>query len=326
MKHKILVLTNKLDISIKDDCEQARIFFEERPNPIFVEFSFMPTDLPVGMKSYMEAKGFDPATGKPTTVEYWGLDSATKNLCRNYTTPGEYQTVIFIYNRIELEKPTYLPTNFTNYNPLFKGTEFIQMPANKYLDDNKKLIDIISHEIMHAFCFRINRDGAKVVDEMDKTIVGGQIIPFYKQDNPNALDGNYAHTLRNLKPYLELLYSEKKETYEFFSEYEVKRWKLKPELFIKLDIARREAGIPFIITSGLRTLEHNKLVGGASNSTHLTGLGCDLRAETDEQRYSILRGLYKANFARIGIYKNHIHVDISVENYKQNIVWLSDKD
>jgi len=45
-----------------------------------------------------------------------------------------------------------------------------------------------------------------------------------------------------------------------------------------LDEARHVSGIPYQITSGLRTKEHNAAVGGAPTSAHLTGHAVDIAA------------------------------------------------
>ena len=43
------------------------------------------------------------------------------------------------------------------------------------------------------------------------------------------------------------------------------------DLVMRLDQARAIAEIPFVITSGIRSDEHNAMVGGSPSSSHLTG-------------------------------------------------------
>lgn len=45
-----------------------------------------------------------------------------------------------------------------------------------------------------------------------------------------------------------------------------------------LQIIRNELNVPITITSGYRSPEHNRAVRGASNSTHIRGLGADFQA------------------------------------------------
>ena len=85
---------------------------------------------------------------------------------------------------------------------------------------------------------------------------------------------------------------------------------LNANLLAMLDNARMMSGIPFIITSGVRTEEENEEAGGVADSSHLTGLACDIACENDEQAFCIIYGACGAGFKRIGRGKGHIHLDI----------------
>lgn len=85
---------------------------------------------------------------------------------------------------------------------------------------------------------------------------------------------------------------------------------LQKELVDALDEAREVAGVPFVITSGLRSSESNERAMGVENSAHMTGLAVDLRADNSFDRFHILKGLLTAGFRRIGVYSGHIHADI----------------
>jgi len=120
--------------------------------------------------------------------------------------------------------------------------------------------------------------------------------------------------------------------FKWFSNEEVKG--LDRELCAKLDMAREHAGVPFIITSGKRTPEHNAtLVGAVSDSAHLTGLAVDLATGDDHTKNRIMYGLITAGLAsRIGEYftidptnpnrliPHHIHVDIDTTK-PQQVTW-----
>lgn len=68
--------------------------------------------------------------------------------------------------------------------------------------------------------------------------------------------------------------------------------------FVKmLDQARELAGTPFVITSGFRCPNHNKAVGGVSNSSHTLGLGVDISVN-NSNRFRILSALVVAGFTR----------------------------
>lgn len=87
----------------------------------------------------------------------------------------------------------------------------------------------------------------------------------------------------------------------------------------KLEQAREIAGIPFKITSGYRTKEHNAEVGGVPNSSHLIGVAADIAVSGGADRYIILSALIKAGFKRIGVAKTFIHCD--TDSNKSNSVW-----
>lgn len=85
----------------------------------------------------------------------------------------------------------------------------------------------------------------------------------------------------------------------------------------KLDKAREIAGIPFVITSGLRTPEKNQsVIGAAPDSAHLKGLAVDLRVTSSRDAALIIDAAKAAGIDRRGIYVDsyfnprHIHLDV----------------
>ena len=88
-----------------------------------------------------------------------------------------------------------------------------------------------------------------------------------------------------------------------------------------LDKARTHAQIPFKISSGYRTKEHNKKVGGVPNSSHLKGLAADIICSNSSDRYTIINALIFVGFHRIGVHKGFIHADndLSKPGY---VIWL----
>ena len=91
-----------------------------------------------------------------------------------------------------------------------------------------------------------------------------------------------------------------------------------------LDDARSIAGIPFKITSGYRSVAHNKKIGGVQNSSHLIGKAVDISIKSGQERYIILNALIQAGFKRLGIAKTFIHADsdsINQGGTKANSVW-----
>tara|TARA_R100001440_G_scaffold30397_1_gene48783 strand:- start:198 stop:617 length:420 start_codon:yes stop_codon:yes gene_type:complete len=101
-------------------------------------------------------------------------------------------------------------------------------------------------------------------------------------------------------------------------------YKMCPSFLLNLERAREKAGVPFVINSGYRTEKHNKKVGGVVDSTHtkIPCRACDIRVTNNNNRYKILKSLLDCQFNRIGIAKNFIHVDMSLDTKKSPlIIW-----
>lgn len=95
---------------------------------------------------------------------------------------------------------------------------------------------------------------------------------------------------------------------------------IKQELIDKLNIARALAERPFKITSGYRTKDHNKLVGGKSNSSHLRGEAADVECTSSRDRFFMLVAFFGAGFDRIGIGEDFIHVDVD-KGKAASVIW-----
>jgi citrate lyase synthetase len=96
--------------------------------------------------------------------------------------------------------------------------------------------------------------------------------------------------------------------------------KMNLDFLHKLDKARELAGVPFIITSGYRTPQHNLDVGGRVGSSHIKGLAVDISCDNSGNRERILTALIQVGFRRIGIAKSFIHTDL--DHDKPNAIWL----
>lgn len=119
--------------------------------------------------------------------------------------------------------------------------------------------------------------------------------------------------------------------FKYFTDAEIAG--LQGNLPAMLDMARGIAGVPFKITSGLRTAEGNSVLKGAvPDSSHLDGLAVDLWIEDHHAYCQILKGLYAAGFRRFGHYftidqddpnnftPRHLHVDID-STKQQDSAW-----
>lgn len=89
----------------------------------------------------------------------------------------------------------------------------------------------------------------------------------------------------------------------------------------KLILARKRAGVPFIITSGFRSIKDNEQVMGVSRSAHTKGLAVDLRVQDSRTKFKIVKSLIFEGFTRIGVYDKHIHVDAD-STLHQEVLWV----
>lgn len=102
---------------------------------------------------------------------------------------------------------------------------------------------------------------------------------------------------------------------------------LSPDLVKKvLDPARGISNVPYVISSGYRTVEENKAVGGVANSAHLKRLAVDILC-TDKNRQAILKGLLTCGVpVFIEDAGAHIHVDIDSSIHPLGDMIISLKD
>ncbi|GGA48921.1 muramoylpentapeptide carboxypeptidase [Kroppenstedtia guangzhouensis] len=84
-------------------------------------------------------------------------------------------------------------------------------------------------------------------------------------------------------------------------------------LMYKLEALRKKAGnAPVIINSGFRSINHNRNVGGASNSMHTYGIAADIvvSGKTPAQVREIAK---TCGFSGIKRYSSFVHVDSRIE-------------
>jgi len=92
------------------------------------------------------------------------------------------------------------------------------------------------------------------------------------------------------------------------------------DLLLRLDKARRIAGIPFVLTSSIRCPAWNEKVGGVDSSAHLEGWAVDVSATASGQRYEIVRAALEAGFRRIGIADSFVHMDCDPSK-PADVIW-----
>lgn len=91
-------------------------------------------------------------------------------------------------------------------------------------------------------------------------------------------------------------------------------------LAVLLDILRETIKKPVIITSGYRTPEHNKKVGGAKYSYHMRGMAADIIVK-DMAPKDVAKELNKLAPKSCGIivYKSWVHFDTRNNKYRKGL-------
>lgn len=294
---KILIIKNRINYPTDDDLNKFKDWVK-RKIPLNLEWEEISTDIEVKLTPNL--------SNKPGAVGAGGIGYLEmKKIMPPLFPPNKYHIVIFIYDvnpysMVLAARSLGLPIN---------TSVCIEMPCWSDLERLDQIYGTLTHEIIHSFWTLARMKGLPYNDTMD------------------MYDGNYdiengSNRVRNLvmlSPYWGKIDEPQKKKYKWFSDKEIVN--LKPELVEKLDEARELSGIPFVITSGYRTGNHNAEVGGVENSSHTSGLAVDLRARNSNEHFLITKALLDVGFTRISRkYPNHIHADL--DNSKpQNVLF-----
>lgn len=261
--------------------------------------------------------------GSGNVVEFYSPD-VSKYLEQNYKDYN-YSGIIVGIDYSKYGDKTKYTGGYSHWKRMDNGMFW----ATVRLDD-LNVNNLIVHELHHMIGNIINIVIGDITpkDYMDVTPVNGIMMPYYKNNEPDAPDGNHAYTWNLFKPFINQLNNLKyMKTYKYFSNKEVVKYKLSPLLWEILDKMREEAKVPFIITSGLRTVEQNNLAKGKANSGHLKGLAVDIYCVDNFKRGQLLSGVLKfKNECFIEIAKKHIHIDIDSSIHSLGQVIVEDDD
>lgn len=293
MEYKLLIIKNRY--TKKLDFKKGLDWFSKN-TPLIIKVEEIETD-------------FDLEFDRVGNASFTGFVPKITAQLKTVVPAQKYHAVCLVYGN---DAPG-VRVSIAYDTPLYPDTEICSIAV---LTDKGK---VLNHELIHLFFKRLWRQGIKLQDPMDTYLNDG---------NLDAKSSNRTMSLELLKPYWNKIPTFNnfvqnivhkivtptpkvqeftKTKYKYFTEEEVKG--LKPELVQKLDEAREYAGVPFTITSGFRTPEENKRVGGEANSAHLRGFAADIRAVGSTNYKKIVDAGIKAGFERIGFMKGAIHFD-----------------
>lgn len=117
---------------------------------------------------------------------------------------------------------------------------------------------------------------------------------------------------------------------KFFKEYEFDSpdlpgsgEKMNWDFVLVLNWLRLWVGQMLLINSGYRTPVHNLAIDGSEDSSHMKGLAVDIKCYTNELRFKIVKYALILGFERIGVYKDHIHLDMD-KSKPAKIMWYGE--
>lgn len=192
---RILVISNRLapGVTIADDLGKVKKY-EETHTPLKIDFGFEETDLDLTHKSF----GVKKMVGG-VMQEMYGLDSVKEKVRALGIVPRYFfHAVVFVYG---LEDTGWFEDHapkghqlghWTYFKELYPGTEFIEIATSEGWDAIGDVYRVLTHELRHAYFNRARRNGVNLRDPMDATPVNGEIIPYYKEFDVEAEDGNRA--------------------------------------------------------------------------------------------------------------------------------------
>lgn len=143
--------------------------------PLKLEISWRDSDLPLSWKVFKNNLS--------------GLNGIKELVRKSGIVPANtYNAVFFVYE----DKPPaeHIATAWTYPNPLYSKEPFVEVPVIEGIDVWEE--NALPHELMHAFYRILWFQGIAVKDDIDL---------YDKNDQPYALDGNYARNLKRLEPY-----------------------------------------------------------------------------------------------------------------------------
>lgn len=160
---KIKIFKHKLKIGFDDDIAKFKKYFSD--NGLNLELDIEETSVPKG--------------------------SAVANLI--LPLDGKFDVVFYIYNRNDYTEK-YLGNTYpltTKLIRIFLGTDDID-------DSVDYTWKSMCHEMMHALFFKYTQTSGEI--PMDNMLVNGAWIPYYKNEEPYALDGNFSKAWSILNP------------------------------------------------------------------------------------------------------------------------------
>jgi len=214
MKYKVLILKNRVKVPIDDDFQKATEYISKY-HDFDIQFDFKEIDIPVETTLWMT-----------TPDRFWFGTKDTKDKIRKYIPENKYHCVIFAWDKTEspiasLDQSKFALTSWSTWGEAIKGTEYIELVTSPLDDKINHIYHSIIHELYHSFVKRANRRGANILDVMDSVEINGVKVAYYKNDQPEAIDGNFAIQRGILAPHTDKILYMKEVSRGFENAVEV---------------------------------------------------------------------------------------------------------
>jgi len=302
---KIIIVKNKISTSLKTKLKEVVKFFNGVIDIEFTEEKTNFKEIPLSKYSFIHTDG---------TQKYFFSISETwydENISKPSHDKG-YEVCVFLVKNSDWTYDVYNEDNTLNKQITVAGfgnsendcgIEEIQMPyetSGTYNFVGVKLkgnnfVWTLIHELLHRFY-----EMKGLTDNTHKYFLEGKPekcledfkVKTWKHFKLTEKTGSLGHTVADLDT----------------------------KLVDILDKMREECGFPFTITSGYRTVEENKLVGGVAGSAHTKRKSVDISITDNTKRFKIIKFALNNGINRIGVSKDFIHLDIS-EDLPSNVIW-----
>lgn len=88
-----------------------------------------------------------------------------------------------------------------------------------------------------------------------------------------------------------------------------------------LDKVRERSGVPMLLTCAYRTPKWDKDRGRSGNGDHPQRCGVDVRCNSSDTRYKLIKAALEEGVPRIGVAKTYIHLGSGKNGLPQGVIW-----
>ncbi len=169
MNYNIKLYTHRVKIKFDDDLQKAISYFKKH-----------------GVNLYFDVEE-TPCQKQNVPLELFKIND------------GKYDVVMYMYDKFQFPAPDFGLTFHTTRT--LRAIYLATTPMDDAVDYTWKSM---CHEILHSLAYKFQMDKNLVIANLlDYPVINGKIIPYYKNEDLDALDGNFAQQWSLIKPFIE---------------------------------------------------------------------------------------------------------------------------